>query len=177
MRSSTPSFRFGPFELDPVERLLLRRGRRVCVAPKLFETLLFLVQNAGRLVAKEALIRAVWKDTFVEEGSLTHSVSVLRKLLGQTSTGTKYIDTVPRHGYRFVAPVERIKGTSKRTTAGGGDIRPPTLHSLAVLPLVNLSRNVDQDYFADGMTEALITGLAQILPLRVISRTSVMRYR
>ena len=177
MRSSTSSFCFGPFELDPAERLLLRRGRGVCVAPKLFETLLFLVQNAGRLVAKEALIRAVWKDTFVEENSLTHSVSVLRKLLGQTSEGTKYIETVPRHGYRFVAPVERIKGSSKKATGGGGDIRPPALHSLAVLPLVNLSHNVEQDYFADGMTEALITELAQILPLRVISRTSVMRYR
>src|SRR6266849_6574705 len=177
MRSSTPCFHFGPFQLDPTEHLLLRRGQRVRIAPKLFETLLFLVQNAGRLVEKEVLIRAVWKDTFVEEGSLTHSVSVLRKILGQSSNGNRYIDTVPRHGYRFVAPVESIKGTPKRTALKGANVRPPALHSLAVLPLVNLSCNVNQDYFADGMTEALITGLAQIVPLRVISRTSVMRYR
>jgi TolB-like protein/Tfp pilus assembly protein PilF len=177
MRSSTHCFHFGPFQLDPTERLLLHGGERVCLAPKLFETLLLLVQNAGRLVEKEVLIRAVWKDTFVEEGSLTHSVSILRKVLGKSSNGNRYIDTVPRHGYRFVAPVEAIKGIPKRTAHAAANARPPALHSLAVLPLVNLSRNVDQDYFADGMTEALITGLAQIVPLRVISRTSAMRYR
>jgi TolB-like protein/Flp pilus assembly protein TadD len=173
MRSTASSFRFGPFQLEPNERLLLRSGRPVPLAPKLFETLLFLVQNAGHLVEKQEVISAVWKDTFVEEGSLSHSVSVLRKLLGQSSSGTKYIDTVARHGYRFIAPVN----SGKPTIAKAAKARPPALRSLAVLPLVNLSRTAAQDYFADGMTEALITGLAQIVPLRVISRTSVMRYR
>src|ERR1700730_12994870 len=114
MRSTLPCFRFGPFRLDPAERRLMRDDRQVPLAPKLFETLLFLVENAGHLVGKETLIRAIWKDTFVEEGSLAHSVSVLRKILSQSANGKKYIDTVPRHGYRFAAPVvsARIKPTA-----------------------------------------------------------------
>jgi len=177
MLSRNPSFRFGPFQLDATERSLLRHGRRVRLAPKLFDTLLFLVQNAGHLVQKEMLLRAVWKDTFVEEGSLSHSVSVLRKVLRPSSNGNRYIETIPRHGYRFIAPVESAQGAPRNVFPPEGSAGPTKLHSLAVLPLVNLSGSVRQDYFADGMTEALITGLAQIVPLRVISRTSVMRYK
>ena len=172
MRSNTACLRFGPFQLDPSERLFLRGDREIHLASKLFDTLLFLVQNAGRLVEKEALMRSVWRETFVEESSLTHSVSVLRKLLNDGREGNRYIETVPRHGYRFVAPVELYE----RAIRGQADSGRQTLHSLAVLPLVSLSRGKNQDYFADGMTEALITELAQITPLRVISRTSVMAY-
>jgi TolB-like protein/Tfp pilus assembly protein PilF len=175
MPSASSYFRFGPFRLDPVERQLLRDGHQLRLAPKLFETLLFLVENAGHLVEKEMLIRAIWKDTFVEEGSLAHTVSVLRKLLGPGSNGNTFIETIPRHGYRFIAPVE--SGDTNLTAIEAAQGGPPTLRSLAVLPLVSLSRNRGQDYFADGMTEALISGLARSLPLRVISRTSVMRYR
>jgi TolB-like protein len=169
---NTLCLRFGLFQLDPAERLLLRGDREIHLASKLFETLLFLVQNAGHLVDKETLMRSVWKGTFVEEGSLAHSISVLRKILSDGTERNRYIETVPRHGYRFIAPVElHEKNPSKEAGLG-----LPTLHSLAVLPLVNLSQRKNQDYFADGMTEALITGLAQIAPLRVISRTSVMAY-
>ena len=101
-------------------------------------------------------MRSVWKGTFVEEGSLAHSISVLRKILSDGTERNRYIETVPRHGYRFIAPVElHQKNSSKEAGLG-----LPTLHSLAVLPLVNLSQRKNQDYFADGMTEALITGLA-----------------
>jgi DNA-binding winged helix-turn-helix (wHTH) protein len=90
------------------------------------------VANAGHLVEKEAVMRSVWKGTFVEERSLAHSISVLRKILGDGTERNRYIETVPRHGYRFIAPVElHEKNPSKE--AGSG---PPTLHSLAVLPLV-----------------------------------------
>ena len=178
MPSASSYFRFGPFRLNPADRQLLRQGQQVRLAPKLFDTLLFLVENAGHLVKKETLIRAVWKDTFVEEGSLAHSVSVLRKILGPNSNGNAFIETIPRHGYRFIAPVESGKTNLAASAAAEEETpTPPALHSLAVLPLVNLSRSRGQDYFADGMTEALIGGLARSLPLRVISRTSVMRYR
>jgi DNA-binding winged helix-turn-helix (wHTH) protein len=83
MPSNTPYLRFGSFQLNPTERLLLRGDREIHLASKLFETLLFLVQNGGHLVEKETLMRAVWKGTFVEEGSLAHSISVLRKILGR----------------------------------------------------------------------------------------------
>lgn len=172
MPSTAPCLRFGPFQLAPAERLLLRDGRPIHLASKLFETLLFLVQNAGHLVEKETLMRSVWKGTFVEEGSLAHSVSVLRKILKDGMEGDRFIETVPRHGYRFVAPVELCE----KIVPSQANSESEALHSLAVLPLVNLSRSKKHDYFADGMTEALITQLAQIAPLRVISRTSVMTY-
>ena len=146
MRSNTPCLRFGPFQLDPSERLFLRGNREIHLASKLFDTLLFLVQNAGRLVEKEALMCSVWRGPFVEEGSLAHSVSVLRKILKDGKEGNRYIETVPRYGYRFVAPVE----LHERTIRERADSGPQVLHSLAVLPLVNLSRGKNQDYFADG---------------------------
>src|SRR5688572_7711713 len=93
-------YRFGAFELHPAERQLSRRGKRVALAPKAFDALLLLVQNAERLVRKDDLMRALWPDTFVEEANLTNLVVALRKTLGKTA-----IETVSKYGYRFVVPV------------------------------------------------------------------------
>jgi len=106
MKDTPASYSFGPFELDPVQRLLLRRGKPVPLAPKAVETLLFLVENNGRLVDKEELMKRVWPDTFVEEGNLTTNIHHLRKVLGKGSKGQEYIETIPRRGYRFTAEVK-----------------------------------------------------------------------
>src|SRR5258708_4035236 len=98
-------YEFGPFRLDASERLLLRDGVAVPLTPKAFDTLLALVENSGHLVDKEELIKQVWPDTFVEEGSLTRNISVLRRLLGGDSADSRYIETLPKRGYRFVADV------------------------------------------------------------------------
>jgi TolB-like protein/DNA-binding winged helix-turn-helix (wHTH) protein/Flp pilus assembly protein TadD len=98
-------YRFGPFRLDGTERLLLRDGATVALTPKAFETLLVLVEHGGRVVGKNELIEAVWPDVFVEEGSLTRNISVLRKALGEAEDGRAYIETVPKRGYRFAAEV------------------------------------------------------------------------
>ena len=212
---------FGPFRFDPAERLLLRHGRPVPLAPKTTDTLLVLIQNAGHLVEKDDLIKRVWPDTFVEEGNLNKNISVLRKALGQWDGGLEYIETVPRRGYRFVfpPPEEQQSPPQQEEVAEAGaspvsipahrrlpklaaaiiasgftlaltffliwKIRPgnasrgmaTSIRSLAVLPLENLSGDASQDYFADGMTDALITDLGQISALRVISRTSSMQYK
>jgi TolB-like protein/DNA-binding winged helix-turn-helix (wHTH) protein/Tfp pilus assembly protein PilF len=97
---------FAGFRLEARERLLLRQGQPVELSSKAFETLLVLVRSSGRLVPKEELMRSVWPDTIVEEGNLTLAIHNLRKALANGSNGTKYIETVPRHGYRFVAEVE-----------------------------------------------------------------------
>jgi DNA-binding winged helix-turn-helix (wHTH) protein len=97
---------FAGFRLEARERLLLRQGQPVELSPKAFETLLVSVRSSGRLVPKEELMRSVWPDTIVEEGNLTLAIHNLRKALANGSNGTKYIETVPRHGYRFVAEVE-----------------------------------------------------------------------
>ena len=100
-----PYFEFGPFRLDVSEQMLLRDGHPVPLTPKNLAVLSVLVQNAGHLVDKERLLNEVWLDSFVEEGTLNRSVSVLRRALGDSPSGHRYIETVPTRGYRFVAPV------------------------------------------------------------------------
>ena len=100
-------YEFGSFLLNPQERLLLCDGRPVSLTPKAFELVLVLVERSGRLVEKDELLRIVWPDVAVEEGNLTVMVSHLRKALGDDRGTHAFIETVPRHGYRFVAPVKR----------------------------------------------------------------------
>lgn len=210
------NFEFGPFRLIPNESQLLRDGEPVSLTPKSFDLLVVLVQNAGHLVEKGELLNRVWPDSFVEEANLSVKMSELRRALGAASDGTQYIETVPRRGYRFVAPVTAIedavadesaevtrpapvlfgrwwifllvavplafgvlvalnvKGARDRLF---GSATPNTISSLAVLPLEDLSGDASQEYFAEGMTDALITHLAQIGALHVISRPSVMQYK
>ena len=99
-------YQFGPFHLDVRERRLSRGDEVIPLRLKVFDTLLVLVENAGRLVTKQELLDSVWPETAVEENNLNHNVSVLRKALGDRATGQQYIETVPRVGYRFAAPVE-----------------------------------------------------------------------
>jgi DNA-binding winged helix-turn-helix (wHTH) protein/TolB-like protein/Tfp pilus assembly protein PilF len=99
-------FEFGAFRLDAQERLLLRDGDLVPLTPKAFDMLLALVENSGRLLGKQELMQRLWPDSFVEEGSLAQNISLLRRALGESSEGQKFIETVPRRGYRFVASVK-----------------------------------------------------------------------
>src|SRR5215813_457898 len=107
-RHSQRLYEFGPFRLDTVERLLLRNGVRIALTPKVFETLVALVEHRGHLVEKEKLMKLVWPDSFVEEANLTNNISTLRKALGDSEGGVNYIETVPRIGYRFTAPVREL---------------------------------------------------------------------
>jgi DNA-binding winged helix-turn-helix (wHTH) protein len=101
-------YEFGPFRLDTAEQQLLRDGKPVPLTPKAFETLVALVQRRGHLVGKDELMKAVWSDAFVEESNLTNNVYTLRKLLGDAEDGRSYIETVPKRGYRFAAPVRQL---------------------------------------------------------------------
>jgi len=101
-------YAFGPFRLDAEKRVLVRDGRPVSLTPKTAEILLVLVENAGHLVDKDELMKRVWPDAIVEEGNLNKNVSVLRKALGEREGGAEYIETVPKRGYRFVAPVNEV---------------------------------------------------------------------
>jgi DNA-binding winged helix-turn-helix (wHTH) protein len=98
-------YEFGPFRLDPAERKLTRNNEVVVLTPKAFDTLLLLVQNSGHLLEKDELITKLWPDSFVEEGSLSNNIFLLRKALGENPA---YIETVPRRGYRFVGAVRQF---------------------------------------------------------------------
>jgi len=102
-------YTFGPFRLDAAEKILLRDGQPVTLTVKDFETLLALVENGGRLLEKDEFLRRVWPNTFVEENNLAKHISTLRQALGKDKSGRKYIETVPRRGYRFVCPVSEVE--------------------------------------------------------------------
>jgi len=132
-------------------------------------------------VTREELRTQLWTaDTFVDfEHSLHNAIARLRDTLGDSAAAPRFIQTLPRRGYRFVMAVESVDGETHGAPSLGSTVqsRAPEIRALAVLPLADLSGDPAQGYFADGMTEALITSLAKIGKLRIISRTSVMPYR
>ncbi|HEV2864291.1 MAG TPA: winged helix-turn-helix domain-containing protein [Pyrinomonadaceae bacterium] len=178
-------YEFGPFLMDPSVRRLFVGGRPVRLTSKLFDLLLMLVSNSGEVMTKEELMQKVWPDQFVEESNLTVSMSALRKALGERYKERKYIETVPKRGYRFVARVDesRVAATEGRGRGGGGGwgtwggVAEKSAISLAVLPLVNEGRDPDLEYLADGLAESFINSLSRIPQLRVLARTTVFRYK
>ncbi len=114
-RQISHCYEFGAFRIDPAERLLFSGETVISLTPKVFDTLLILVQNFGHVLGKEELMKQVWPDSFVEENNLAQNISILRKMLGEYAEGLKYIETVPKRGYRFVAQVRKVGGDDERT--------------------------------------------------------------
>src|SRR5579862_3201973 len=226
------SFRFGPFEVDSKSGELRKQGVRIKLQEQPLQILQMLLEHPGQVVTREELCQRLWPaDTFVDfDHGVYNAVKRLREALGDVADTPRFIETIPKRGYRFigsatvgeqlavatpaadvdVSPKAPLPATSQirvptrwhwlsplaGTTivllvfgliiglnAGGFGTRvraawskPPQIHSLAVLPLKNLSDDPAQEYFSYGMTEELITDLAQISGLKVISHTSVIQY-
>jgi TolB-like protein len=181
------AYEFGTFRLDPRQRLLLSRDSRqpIPLAPKVFEMLLYLVERRGQLVEKEDLMQAIWPNVVVEENSLNRSISTLRRVLGENPGEHRFIATQPGRGYRFVAAVSVVDGSSPQpvavdvvsAAAKTGESARDTSPSIAVLPFANLTRDAEKEYFSDGMAEELIHRLARVPGLRVAARTSAFAYK
>lgn len=179
--SDSVCYRFGAFHLDEAEHLLLRSGVKVPLTPKVFHILLILVRHAGRSVTKQYLLQNVWPDTFVEEANLSVNVATLRKALGDGTGEFKYIETLPRLGYRFIANVisEPWQKTASRQRVTA-DLHKPNrdkVHSLAILPFYNQSSDSNAEYLSDALTESIINNLSHLQDLRIIGHNSVFRYR
>src|SRR6185369_1089715 len=172
---ASPIYEFNGFRLIPSERMLLRNGGMVVpLTDKVFDLLLLLVRNSVQLVDKEQMLSSVWTERFVEEHNLTVSMSALRKALGETHDKHDYIETVPKHGYRFIANVRRLPSNHRAIPKPKS---PETLHSLAVLPFVNAGADPDAEYLCDGITESIIASLSQLSQLRVMAYSTVFRYK
>jgi TolB-like protein/DNA-binding winged helix-turn-helix (wHTH) protein len=216
--------RFGVFDFDPKAGQLNRNGIRVRLPQQPRQVLCVLLERPGEIVRREELQRLLWSaDVFVDfDHGLNKSIQKLREALGDSPESPRYIETIPRIGYRFIAPVigetasldlaPRDEVAVVTTVQAPTDLRGPAqtrskwkwyalggctaiilavavwiiqrqhqiiapIHSLAVIPLDNLSGDPGQEYFADGMTDELITMLAKNSTLRIVSRTSVMQYK
>lgn len=215
---STARIRFGPFELDRSSGELRKFGHKVRLQEQPFQILGLLLDQPGELITREQLQQKLWPaDTYVDfEHGLNNAIKRLREALSDSAERPRYVETLPRRGYRFIAelqpmekppaaapepvfldlavpaPVRTLRGSAAALTTiaiisalfmGGFYVlrsnvpARPTIRSIAVLPLENLSGDPGQRYFADGLTDALTTELAQISSLRVVSRTSAGRYR
>ena len=169
-------YRLGPFALDVADRSLKRQGGPIPLTAKTFDLLVTLVENAGRLVEKEVLLQRVWPDVAVEEGNLTKGVFSLRQLLEEQG-GPRYIETVPKRGYRFVAEVTTVAIESTPVTMPERPASAPTENSVAVMPFRDMSAARDQEFFCEGMSEEIINALGRVPELRVASYTSSLRFK
>src|SRR3989441_6754776 len=156
---------FGVFEVDLRAGELRKQGVRIKLQDQPFQILQVLLERSGEVVTREELRERIWPaDTFVDfDQGLNNAIKRLRESLSDSPDNPRFIETIPRRGYRFIGMT--------------GSSTPGRMRSLAVLPLENLSHDPQQEYFAEGLTEALITTLAKIGELRVVSRTSAMHYR
>lgn len=174
-QGASPVYRFGPYVLDVADRSLKREAASISLTPKQFDLLVALVENAGRLVEKDALLRKVWPDVAVEEGNLTKGVFGLRQLL-EDGTESRYIETIPKRGYRFVATVT-TEGTAAPSTVQTESEVAPAENSVAVMPFSDMSAARDQEFFCEGMSEEIINALGRVPELRVSSYTSSLRFK
>jgi TolB-like protein/tetratricopeptide (TPR) repeat protein len=170
MNSTGSIVRFGTFEVNLESRELRKQGLHVRLEEKPFQILELLLEQAGRVVTRKTLRERLWPHTHVGyDQNLNTAVNKLRDLLGDSAQSSRFIETLPRLGYRFIAPVAHPERTPAQVLK----------KMLAVLPFENLGGDPDQEYFADGLTEEMIAHLGQLEPRRlgVIARTSAIQYK
>jgi adenylate cyclase len=170
-------YRFGPYELRARTREVYKDGIRLKVRPQPFQVLLALVARSGDIVTRGELQRLLWPaETFLDfEHGLNTAIKELRGLLNDSANEARYIETLPKLGYRVIVPVTRAEPVHAAREREEDASTPAA--SVAVLPFANLSADPENEFFADGITEDVITHLAKIKSLKVISRTSVMMFK
>ena len=168
---------FGRYRLEPRGGLMFG-SREVRLTPKALALLSFLAERPGEVVTKEELFGAVWPNTTVGDAALVTCIQEVRKALRDNARRPRYIETLHRRGYRFIGGNASSTARSRASAVSEtSDLPLPDRPSIAVLPFANMSDGPDQDYFADGISEDLITGLSRIRWLFVIARNSTFVYK
>ncbi|MGZ3308903.1 MAG: winged helix-turn-helix domain-containing tetratricopeptide repeat protein [Xanthobacteraceae bacterium] len=181
-------FHFADYMLDTSRRELRRNSELIAVEPQVCDLLLYLIENRDRVVTKDDLIASVWGGRIISDATLTSRIYAVRKALGDSGQHQKLIRTIPRKGLRFVSDVQAL---STDDVLGDLGAEPPLNESgepsaalpmpdrpaIAVLPFANMSDDVDQDYFSDGISEDLITALSKLRWFFVIARNSSFAYK
>jgi TolB-like protein len=172
-------YEFGSFRLDLTAGILFRDAEPVAVGQRAVSLLRVLVEGAGLPISKDVLIESAWPGLAIEESNLTVQIAALRRIFAEEHDGKNWIETLPRRGYRYVGPpiTETQPGNVTADAQPRSVLTLPDKPSLAVLPFTNMSRDPEQDYFADGMVEDIITGLSRIKWLFVIARNSSFTYK
>ncbi len=178
---------FGDYALDAERRELTRQTEAIAIGPQVFDLLLFLVQNRDRVVSKDEVLDAVWSGRIISESTLTSHINAVRKAIGDSGAEQRLIRTVARKGFRFVGDVQELQAQGAAAVASSGaaelDRAPvqvltlPDSPSIAALPFQNWSGDPEQEYFADGVVEDIITALSRIRWLFVIARNSSFTYK
>src|SRR6266849_1590490 len=198
--SRQTAVRFGSFEVNPLTGELRKQGIRIKLHEKPFQVLLALLEHSGEVVTRKELQERLWPgDTFVEfENGLNNAISRLREALSDTAESPRFIETVPRRGYRFLPEVSQSLSSSRNARLRGWRMgvgitlaasltigavvrlvytRVQPISSIAVLPFRDLRGGTADNFFADGMTDAVTTDLAKLGVSKVISETSVAKFK
>ena len=175
-------YRFADFALDTDRRELRRGAQPVAIAPQVFDLLECLIKNRHRVVNKDDLIAAVWDGRIVSESAVSTRINAVRCAINDTGEDQRLIRTIPRRGVRFVGIVHEAEEPQTPAAADAIEQPRPTLAlpdrpSIAVLPFTNMSDDLQQDYFADGMAEEITTALSRLRWLFVIARNSSFTYK
>jgi TolB-like protein/Tfp pilus assembly protein PilF len=166
--SPTSAFPLGDWLVEPALNRISRGGTVCHLRPRLMDLLVYLTRRAGQVVTKDEILEHVWRQQFVAESVLSRSVADLRRALEDDAEKPKFIETIPKRGYRLVAAVPAPPAR---------DTRPSSLTSIVVLPFADLAPERDHEYFCDGLAEELTNNLAQLAGLRVVARTSAFAFR
>jgi TolB-like protein len=171
------------FEFDNFRRELKSTGGVIHVEPRVFDLLLHFVQNSNRVVSKDELIERVWKGRIVSDAALNSRINAARQAIGDTGHKQALIRTIPRRGFLFAGKVTTQRSEISSAALGTNQVTEPSQlllpdkPSIAVLPFPNLSGDPEQEYFADGVVDDIITGLSRIKWLFVIARNSSFTYK
>lgn len=184
-QSQNLNYEFGPYCFNLELLRLTCEGEKIALTPKAAEILALLLTNAGQLVTKDFLLKEVWHNTFVEDANLAQNIFVLRRALGDERDGPKYIETVARRGYRFIASVRVFdaedsngEAVESETEAKPGDGAAGSKRIvIAVLPFINATGDPNVEYLSEGVADNIINNLARVSQLRVMSRSAVFRHR